>query len=128
MKLFRPGEHLLNFVGEVIDRVEYEQRTAAGKGGYMLSTRAGKQFLDCYATAANSSCLASMANSPFGCRNIGENDSKAVANSKLAIAMYPQSVSIWSLKATRRIKEGDEILYPYSRSYVYPAHYGPALL
>jgi hypothetical protein len=69
-----------------------------------------------------------MANCPFGCRYSGENGAKALANCKLTIAMYPQSVNIWSLKATKTIKEDDEILFHYSRSYIYPAHYGPALL
>jgi hypothetical protein len=121
-RTFRPGEHIIHFIGEIINRQELQERTAAGRGGYILANRGETQFLDCYETAQSGRCLASMANSPLGCRFAGENGPKASANSKLVVSMYSQELNLWSLKARKTIKEGEEILFRYSRNYVFPEH------
>jgi hypothetical protein len=123
LKHFRVGEHLLNFVGTIINREEYEQRTLAGRGGYILSNLSASVFLDCYDTARNGSCMASYTNSPLGCVFVGNNTRAVVANARLVINAVGSGVYIWSLKAIRTIKSGDEVLYHYSGSYVFPAHY-----
>jgi hypothetical protein len=51
-----------------------------------------------------------------------------MANSRLVLFSVSAGVCIWSLKVTRKIKIGDEILFNYSRNYVFPEHYGAGLL
>jgi hypothetical protein len=69
-----------------------------------------------------------MANSPLGCKFDGEDGKNAQPNSRLVVSVYAEQVNVWSLKATKHIKAGEEILFRYSKSYAFPSHYGPALL
>ena len=124
---FVPGDHLLNFVGTTINKQEYLRRTEIGRGGYILANRNETVYLDCYDQARSNTCWASMANSPYGCHFVGTT-SLVVPNAKLVIFPQGSGNYIWSLKAIKSISRGQEIVVSYGKDYVYPNHYGPALM
>jgi hypothetical protein len=126
-KKFKPGDHLISFVGTLINKTEYLRRTEMGRGGYILSNRAETTFLDCYDQARSSTCWASMANSPYGCRVVTTN-AAPVANAKVIVFAQGNDQYTWSLKAVRPISRGQEILFNYGSKYIYPPQYGAALL
>ena len=127
LKKFKPGDQLLNFVGDIICRTEYRNRTLMGRGGYILANRSESTYLDCFDQARTNTCWASMTNSPYGCRVAGTNTA-AVANAKLIIFAHGNNQYTWSLKAVAPIPRGQEILLNYGPAYQYPNHYGSALL
>lgn len=106
--------------------VQYAQRTREGRGGYILSNHSETVFLDCFDTARRQECWASMANCPYGCRY--ENGAAVTANAKCIVFAHGNNQYTWSLKATKPIKSGQEIVFNYGRNYKYPDHYGPAHL
>ena len=106
--------------------VTYNQRTANGWGGYILSNRSKTVFLDCFETAQQNECWASMANSPYGCRYA--NGAPVTHNARCIIFAEGNNHYTWSLKATKVIKKGQEILFNYGAGYIYPTHYGAAFL
>ena len=127
MTRFKPGEHLINFIGDIINRQQYLQRTLAGRGGYILSNRSESVFLDCFDQARNGMCWASMVNSPYGCRFVNTYTAPT-ANATLVIFAAGNNRYTWSLKAIKSIGRGEEIFFNYGAAYVFPAHYGPALM
>ena len=126
-KKFKPGDHLLNFVGNVISKTEYVRRTEIGRGGYILANRNETCFLDCFDQARTNTCWASMANSPYGCHVAGTNIA-ATANARLVTFAHGNGTYTWSLKAILPIPRGQEILFNYGRNYIYPTQYASALL
>ena len=127
LKKFKPGDHLLNFIGQTINKQQYIVRTVAGRGGYILSNATETYYLDCFDTARAGTCWASMANSPYGCRVV-DSTSMVTANAHLVIFAHGNNHYTWSIKAIRPIERGQEILMRYGSKYEYPSHYGPALL
>ena len=127
LKKFKPGDHLLNFVGDTINNQQYITRTEAGRGGYILANSLATYFLDCFDHARNGTCWASMANSPYGCRVPGST-SMVTANAQLVVFAHGNHNYTWSIKAIKPIERGQEVLMNYGARYQYPSHYGPALL
>ena len=127
LKKFKPGDHLLNFVGDTITNQQYITRTEAGRGGYILANSLATYFLDCFDHARNGTCWASMANSPYGCRVPGST-SMVTANAQLVVFAHGNHNYTWSIKAIKPIERGQEVLMNYGARYQYPSHYGPALL
>jgi hypothetical protein len=120
---FRANDTILAFRGEVITFEEANLRIHSSRGGYMVALR-GVAVLDCYNTVTTGACLASLANTANGLRHAATGRS-AVNNARISVS--GGTVVGWriTLVATRRIIEGQEILAPYSGSYVMPAPTAP---
>lgn len=106
---FEAEEDLLSFVGEYIDAKEKDRRVAAKKDCYIIELTRNGIYLDCRSHCEAMLCYASYANDPFNCvdTNTGKN---AEANCKLSVNQINKTCR---LRATRRIKRGDEILWSY---------------
>lgn len=122
---YKPGNHIVNFVGEVIRDVNIvNEKTAAGRGGYLLGTTgATNMYLDCNTNAKRGLCLASMANCPYRCRNAITGNHNPQANAKLCIYFRTGHDPVWSLKCTTIITAGTELLWSYGPDYQFPTFY-----
>jgi hypothetical protein len=109
----RAGDVIADFVGEYITPAEARNRDDVGKGGYQVYIN-NNCVLDCYGFTDR--CKASMANSPYKCKNISTNE-MAVANAKLSIDNIRKKTR---LIATKDIGPDNEIFWNYGRFYRYP--------
>ena len=107
--LKKPGDHLLNFVGDTITNQQYISRTEAGRGGYILANSLATYYLDCFDHARNGTCWESMANSPYDCRVPGST-SMVTANAQLVVFAHGNHCYTWSIKAIKPIERGQEVL------------------
>ena len=97
-QIIRTGEVVAEFNGTMVLAPDDKHR------GYMLQYN--QQFiLDCYDNAKSGKCIASMAN---------HSDIAAERNSEIAIDTKHRKIR---LKATRTIKNGEEILYAYGQAF-----------
>jgi hypothetical protein len=115
---FRKNESIDVFCGEVISLQEADTRIAAGRGGYMIALRSAA-VLDCFATAAGGTCLASLANTANGLRHAVSRRAPR-NNSRIRVSGGASSGWRVTLVATGTITTGSEVLTPYSGSYVMP--------
>ena len=79
---YRKGENIAEFVGTWRSKVEYETLTAVEpwrKAYSIMSTQENGEVLDCYDTHQAGKCIASFANSPIACWDVGSNK-KAIEN------------------------------------------------
>ena len=113
-------DNIAVFNGEIVTKKEeIMQRIASDKGGYIIQG-SSKWFLDCYQTAMNGTCKASMANSPLNCFTLldGNISGAAKANAVLFVQFQEKGEPpIYILRANRKIERKEEILWHYGGSY-----------
>ena len=65
-------QQIVHFTGESLrNRTEVQYARAVSQhGGYVITNRTETYGLDCFQAAARHQCFASMANSPYKCKNI----------------------------------------------------------
>jgi hypothetical protein len=119
---FKKGQRVIDFKeGDKVSIAVYDQRVAAGEGGYALHINMC-DVMDLY--ALRNSCKASMANDPTNTWNTVTND-KSKANCQLRVFNKNMKSSFYLLAKTK-ISPGDEILFEYSHkkgeqsSYIFP--------
>jgi hypothetical protein len=114
---YLPGNVIVTFVGDEISADEGTRRTAAGEGKYMIKISA-VLVMDCRPAFLRGECMASNANSPFGCWDMASRR-YATKNSKLKLGRLPSGKWRAQLIATQTIEPDLEILYGYEREYVF---------
>ena len=107
------NEVISDFIGEFISKDVAKSRCLEGKGGYQLEGAQNKIY-DCY--NFKHICKASMANSPTKCINMNTG-SAATANARL---VYDRNRYKFRIVCLTTIYPNDEILFNYSKDYVYP--------
>ena len=122
---YKAGVHIVNFVGDIIRDINIvEEKNAAGRGGYILGTTGTTNlYLDCYTNAKRGTCLASMSNCPYRCRNGITGAQNPQTNAKLCIYYRTGHDPVWSLKSSTSIAKGVETLWAYGHDYQYPNFY-----
>lgn len=80
---YKDNNIIVNFVGDVISRADYEVECKDGRGGYAIHINEGL-VLNCYHKFKANECLASYANSPEECY-VGKTNVEAKANAKLKV-------------------------------------------
>jgi hypothetical protein len=108
---FREGDVIADFVGEYITHEEGRTRDELGKGGYQVYLNVN-YLLDCYPYLDR--CKASMANSPYKCKNI-VTGAMAVSNCKLSYDLSRKRVRL--VATTKDIGPHTEILWNYGQRY-----------
>jgi hypothetical protein len=65
----------VHFVGKVLATREevLQAQQVSNHGGYVITNETGTWGLDCFQTAARHQCFASMANSPYMCKDVSRN-------------------------------------------------------
>ena len=110
---FKKDEKITDFIGEIITMEEYNMRAIAGKGGYCVSFRSQTMVLDCYQSAKDNVCFASMANSikntPLDQRR------KLTYNAALRVDEYRKQAY---LRGINNILPDTEITYSYQTEYI----------
>ena len=124
--LFRAGEKIVYFVGEIFTNIDEFDGERAGHKPYILHSKKADEFgigewLDCFVSRAQNRCMASVSNSPFACLNI-KTQRMAVANCKLKVSHQSDGPK-FSLEAITTINVNDEILWSYGADYEYPNQY-----
>ena len=90
--------------------------------GMLFTNHTETYGLDCFQAAARHQCFASMANSPYKCKNIYRGTFPEANVQKTCKAIGDGSFS-FGLVACRDISPFTEILVYYGASYLYPTHY-----
>jgi hypothetical protein len=124
--IFRPGEKIVYFVGEIFYDIDEFDQGRVGHKPYILHSKKADDFgngewLDCFNSRAENRCLASVSNSPFACFNI-KTQKMALANCRLKVSHHADGPR-FSLEATTTINAHDEILWSYGADYEYPNTY-----
>jgi hypothetical protein len=111
------GDAIAEFTGQVIAATLLPSREAEGHGGYAVALSHG-WVLDCFESRRRGECLASAANSPA---RLWDNlrGKKAMANASLVVSKGTQGLRVY-LRATRRIRPGQEVLVSYQSGYRFP--------
>ena len=82
----RRGQQNAHFVGKFL--ASREEVLQAGQvsnhGGYVITNETGTWGLDCFKTAARHQCFASMANSPYMCKDVSRNTHPSANHPKVA--------------------------------------------
>ena len=113
--LYNANDDIAYFNGELINYEEYQRRTQAGCGGYILQITRSK-YLDCYAKYIMGECKASYANCWRDCKDIRSGiKGKHLENAKISI--YNDKIR---LKATKTIQPHVEIAWDYGDGYLFP--------
>ena len=120
----RSGQQIVHFTGEPLrNRSEVQHaRTVSQHGGYVITNHTETYGLDCFQAAARHQCFASMANSPYKCKNILRGTFPEANAQKTCKAIGDGTYS-FGLVACRDIPPFTEILVNYGASYLYPTHY-----
>jgi hypothetical protein len=120
----RSGQQIVHFSGEPLrTRAEVQQaRVVSQHGGYVITNHTETYGLDCFQAAARHQCFASMANSPYKCKNI-HRGTFPEANVQKTCKAIGDGTYIFGLVACRDIPPFTEILVNYGASYLYPTHY-----
>lgn len=111
------GDVICQFVGEVITTVEGRRRTALGRGGYMVHL-SHLESIDCLQAYSDGKCMASYANSSMNVRRHNKPHERITPNCRLKVNTKSKTAAI--VCAVRRIPAHTELIYAYSRGYVYP--------
>lgn len=125
---FHTNEKIAQFVGDVVSTEVYNERDAAGRGGYAVRLSAST-VLDCY--EHKSDCFASFANTARGCVTLQGSDGKeaaqgaavlvAVNNCRLGYTPGDLARGVVYLVASKVINAHIELLWPYGPAYVMPS-------
>lgn len=118
------GQQIVHFSGDPLrNRSEVQRaRVVSQHGGYVIANHTETYGLDCFQAAARHQCFASMANSPYRCKNIVRGTNPEANVQKTCKAMG-DGTYIFGLIASMDIPPFSEILVNYGPSYVYPSHY-----
>jgi len=111
------GDIIAEFLNEWITRTDYEERTEAGKGGYIIKIKEKDKidrYMDCY--NFQHICKASKANSVVRAIDLSSYR-KAIENSSMFVRKDSSRVF---LKAKSYIPCNGEIMYHYADEYQYP--------
>jgi hypothetical protein len=107
---------LMNFMGAVVPLADYNQRVAAGRGGYAIHLNAAT-VLDCFDFRRE--CSASMANSPVGLHTLQPGlPAHPHSNCRIIVANTAQGTVY--LETTQNICRQTELFWNYGTHYIYP--------
>ena len=75
-EFIRRGQQIVHFVGKVLATREevLQAEQVSNHGGYVITNKTGTWGIDCFKTAARQQCFASMANSPYMCKDVARNE------------------------------------------------------
>ena len=120
----RGQQQIVHFVGKVLaTREEVLQAEQVSKhGGYVITNETGTWGLDCFQTAARHQCFASMANSPYMCKDVSRNTHPS-ANVQKSCKRMGNGTCVFGLIASQDIPAFTEILLNYGPSYIFPSQY-----
>lgn len=119
------GTHVAYYKGEFIDKTEMLKRTnILHQGGYMIgiSNHGCGKIMDCYAAATRGECLASLANSPTGCKySDSSSDKVPKSNCDIRINLRVNPTTVRLVVKTKMVVEAnEELLVAYGNGYRYP--------
>ena len=120
----RRGQQIVHFVGKVLSSREevIRAREVSLHGGYVITNATATWGLDCFHTAARHQCFASMANSPYMCRDVVKKTFPS-ANVQKSCKAMGNGTYIFGLIASVDIPPFTEILLNYGSAYIFPDHY-----
>jgi hypothetical protein len=112
------------FIGKVLATREEvcEAEQVGVRGGYVITNETGTWGLDCFKTAARHQCFASMANSPYICKDVHRNVFPS-ANVKKSSRRMGNGQYVFGLIASQDIPAFTEILVNYGAAYIFPSQY-----
>jgi hypothetical protein len=123
-EFIRRGQQIVHFVGKVLATREelLQAEQVSNHGGYVITNETGTWGLDCFKTAARQQCFASMANSPYMCKDVARN-THPTANVQKSCKRMGNGTCVFGLIASQDIPDFTEISLNYGPSYIFPSHY-----
>ena len=105
----------MHFVGKVLATREevLQAEQVSNHGGYVITNETGTWGLDCFQTAARHQCFASMANSPYMCKDVSRNIHPSANVQKSCKRMGNGGTCVFGLIASQDIPAFTEILLNY---------------
>ena len=114
----------MHFVGKVLGSREeiVEAQQVRAHGGYVITNETATWGLDCYRMASRHQCFATMANSPYMCKDVERNTFPS-ANVKKSCKRMGNGTYIFGLIASCDIPPFTEILVNYGPANIFPSQY-----
>ena len=113
---YNAGDHIADYVGELISAVEALRREEAGRGGYTIYITETVK-MDCYDACVRGDCKASKANSSTRAFNSITN-AMAISNAKMVSST--SGLPRVRLQASKKIPKHSEIITTYGKGFRFP--------